>query len=347
MASPSQAQIDSRWMRAALALAQRGVGLTTPNPSVGCILVRDGKVIGRGWTQAGGRPHAEAVALAPAGEAARGATAYLTLEPCAHQSPRGPSCAEGLIAAGIARLVCASRDPDPRTAGQGFARLRAAGIEVVDGVREAEARMVNPGFFLRHSDKRPAVTLKLATSLDGRLALADGSSRWITGEAARAHAHLERARHDAIITGWRTVEVDDPALDVRLAGLSERSLVPVIQSRMAKPLPPGSRLAQNPRSRSFAGSPAQLVAQLGGEGMLALLVESGPRLAQIWLEADLVDRLLWYRAPILLGSGAGLPCALVQSLDQSHGRWTACDSLALGVDRLDVYVRNRKDQNEQ
>ena len=169
---------DNRWMGAALALAGRGVGLTSPSPSVGCVLVKDGRVVGRGWTQPGGRPHAEAEALAQAAGAARGATAYVTLEPCAHASPRGPDCSASLVGAGVARVVVAVVDPDPRTAGKGIERLRDAGIEVTVGVREAEARAIAVGFFSRQQSGRPFVTLKLALSLDGCLALTDGSSRW-------------------------------------------------------------------------------------------------------------------------------------------------------------------------
>ena len=190
---------DARWMGAALALAGRGVGQTAPAPSVGCVIVKDGKVVGRGWTQPSGRPHAEAVALAQAGSAARGATAYVTLEPCAHVSERGPACADGLLAAGVARVVAATIDPDPRTAGKGLERLRAAGVEVTTGPAEGDARCVAAGFFMRQTAGRPFITLKLAMSIDGRIALADGSSRWFTGETARAHAHLLRARSDLIV----------------------------------------------------------------------------------------------------------------------------------------------------
>jgi diaminohydroxyphosphoribosylaminopyrimidine deaminase / 5-amino-6-(5-phosphoribosylamino)uracil reductase len=207
---------DQRWMAAALALSQRGRGRTAPNPNVGCILVRDGAVVGRGWTQPGGRPHAEAMALAQAGDAARGATCHVTLEPCAHVSPRGPACADLLIAAGVARVVVALGDSDPRTHGQGIARLRAAGIEVTENVLADAAREAMAGFLARRALGRPQVTLKLATSLDGHIALPSGESRWITGPQARAHAHLERARHEAILVGRRTAEIDRPKLDVRL-----------------------------------------------------------------------------------------------------------------------------------
>ncbi|MBC7495886.1 MAG: bifunctional diaminohydroxyphosphoribosylaminopyrimidine deaminase/5-amino-6-(5-phosphoribosylamino)uracil reductase RibD, partial [Sphingomonadaceae bacterium] len=231
---------DARWLGAALALATRGVGRTAPNPSVGCVIVAGGRVVGRGWTQPGGRPHAEAMALAAAGSSARGGTAYVTLEPCAHVSARGPACSDGLIAAGVARVVAAATDPDARTAGAGFARLRAAGIEVAVGLRQVEAERLNAGFFMRQRHGRPYVTLKLAMSLDGAIALADGSSRWITGERARAHAHLERARCDMIVVGAGTLAADDPALDVRLDGLEHRAPRRAVLSTSLAAIPHGA-----------------------------------------------------------------------------------------------------------
>ncbi|HEX8193648.1 MAG TPA: bifunctional diaminohydroxyphosphoribosylaminopyrimidine deaminase/5-amino-6-(5-phosphoribosylamino)uracil reductase RibD, partial [Allosphingosinicella sp.] len=203
-------------MRAAIALGARGRGRTAPNPNVGCLLVKNGRVVGRGWTQPGGRPHAEAMALDQAGAEARGADAYVTLEPCAHQSPRGPTCADLLISAGIARLVCAVGDPDPRTDGAGVERLRGAGVAVETGLLAAEAERSLAGFLSRLRHGRPYVTLKLALSLDGRIAPASGESRWITGDEARAHVHLERARTDMILVGRGTLEADSPRLDVRL-----------------------------------------------------------------------------------------------------------------------------------
>ena len=206
-------------MAAALALSKRGRGRTAPNPNVGCVIVREGHVVGRGWTQPGGRPHAEAMALAQAGGAARGATVYVTLEPCAHQSARGPACADLLVEAGVACVVIALGDPDPRTDGAGIARLEAVGIAVTRGALAAEAPQAMAGFLTRQTLGRPQVTLKLAASLDGCIALANGESRWITGPEARAHAHLERARHEAILVGRGTFEADAPRLDVRLPGL--------------------------------------------------------------------------------------------------------------------------------
>jgi diaminohydroxyphosphoribosylaminopyrimidine deaminase / 5-amino-6-(5-phosphoribosylamino)uracil reductase len=226
---------DLAHMRAALGLAARGLGRTWPNPAVGCVLVHeDGgseRVVGRGWTQPGGRPHAETEALARAGEAARGATAYVTLEPCAHTG-KTPPCADALIAAGIGRAVVAVEDPDPRVSGRGLARLREAGIRVDLGVGATEAHELNAGFFLRVREGRPLVSLKLATSLDGRIATQGGESKWITGEAARRRAHLLRAQHDAVMVGTGTAKADDPELTSRLPGLMDRSPVRVVPDRL-------------------------------------------------------------------------------------------------------------------
>ncbi len=312
-------------MGAALALASRGRGRTAPNPSVGCLIVAKGRVIGRGWTQPGGRPHAEAMALAEAGERARGATAYVTLEPCAHVSARGPACTDLLIAAGVARIVAAMGDPDPRTNGSGFARARDAGIAVVEGVREAEARGMIAGFLMRQAAGRPHVTLKLATSLDGCIAMADGRSRWITGPAARAHTHLERSRHEAILVGRGTLAADAPRLDVRLAGLEARSPHRVLLSRTAEP------------GWEHVATPEDIAGLIGVDH---LMVEGGAQAAAAFLRADLVDRLLLYRATILIGRGrAALGDIGLDDLAQAHGRWRLVDARALGSDRLEVYER--------
>ena len=207
---------DKAFMEVALRLARRAVGDTADNPPVGCVLVRDGRVVGRGRTASGGRPHAEVQALAMAGEAARDCTAYVTLEPCAHHG-RTPPCADALIAAGVARVVAAHRDPDPRTAGQGLERLRAAGIDVAEGLMREAARALNRGFIARLERGRPFLTLKLAASLDGRTAMASGESQWITGAAARADVHRQRARHHGILTSAQTVLDDDPQLTARPA----------------------------------------------------------------------------------------------------------------------------------
>jgi diaminohydroxyphosphoribosylaminopyrimidine deaminase / 5-amino-6-(5-phosphoribosylamino)uracil reductase len=328
MSLHSQTDADIRYMRAALAYGERGVGRTMPNPSVGCLIVKDDIVLGRGWTQPGGRPHAEAIALAQAGAAAKGATLYTALEPCAHQSPRGPDCAGSIIAAGIARVVSALHDPDPRTNGQGHARLRAAGIALVEGICTAQARLQNMGFLVRSQFGRPAVTLKLAASLDGCVALASGQSMWITSDIARSHGHMERARHDAILVGRGTFERDQPQLNVRLPGLEARSPRQIILSNT---LPEGTK-----------GGLLDILQALGKGGLLHILVEGGARLATSFLQADLVDRLLLYRAPILIGAGLRLGDIGLANLAEAHGRWQGCDTRALGDDRLDVYVRNRK-----
>ena len=312
-------------MGVALALADRGVGRTAPNPNIGCVIVRDGRVVGRGWTQPGGRPHAEAMALAQAGEAAKGATAYVTLEPCAHVSTRGPACTDLLIAARVARIVAAMGDPDPRTNGEGFARARAAGIAVTTGVREAEARAMIAGFLTRRAKGRPFVTLKLATSLDGRIARPDGESRWITGPQARAHTHLERSRHEAILIGRGTLEADAPRLDVRLPGLESRSPQRILLSGTPEP------------GWQTIASPAA-IGDLAGVDRL--MVEGGAKTASAFLAAGLVDRLLLYRAPILIGDGrAALGDIGLARLSDAHGRWRLTDSRMLGSDRLEVYER--------
>lgn len=311
-------------MGAALALGERARGRTAPNPNVGCVIVRDHRVIGRGWTQPGGRPHAEAMALAEAGAAARGAVAYTTLEPCAHESHRGPACTDSLIAAGVVHVVIALRDPDPRTDGRGIARLREAGIAVTTDIRSREAARSMAGFLIRRAHGRPAVTLKLATSLDGCIALANGESRWITGPRARAHAHLERARHEAILVGRGTLDADAPTLDVRLAGLEDRSPRRVLLS--STDAPGWTRIAT-----------PQAIADL--DGVDHLLVEGGAQTAAAFLHADLVDRLLLYRAPILLGGKPGLADLGLTTLGPAHGRWHLHDARMLGSDRLEVYER--------
>ena len=322
-------------MAAALALAERTRGTTAPNPNVGCVIVKDARVIGRGWTQPGGRPHAEAMALDQAGEESRGATCYVTLEPCAHQSPRGPACSELLVAAGVARVVVALRDPDERTDGAGLARLEAAGIATETGVGAEAAVRSMAGFLTRRHLGRPHVTLKLATSLDGCIALASGESRWITGPDARAHAHLERARHEAILVGRGTWEADAPKLDVRLAGLEGRAPVRVVLS--SRPHPAAAR-------RKGEGGPIWLsaladIANLPGDH---LLIEGGASTAASFLRADLVDRLLLYRAPILLGGWPALGDLDLTTLTETHGRWHLADARALGSDRLEVYERVRQ-----
>jgi diaminohydroxyphosphoribosylaminopyrimidine deaminase / 5-amino-6-(5-phosphoribosylamino)uracil reductase len=312
-------------MAVAATLAERAAGLTGGNPPVGCVIVRDNIVIGRGWTQAGGRPHAEAMALTQAGEAASGADIYVTLEPCAHQSERGPPCAQSLIEAGVRRVFAAWQDPDPRTAGKGFALLRGASIETQVGIGRDLAAPVLAGFFSRMTRGRPHITLKLATSLDGLIAMLDGSSRWITGDAARRHAHLERARADAILVGGGTYRADAPRLDVRIAGMEARSPKRILLSK-----------SKAPDGWIVIGTPEEATAL----GLNRLLVEGGATTASAFLKAGLVDRLLLYRAPILIGAGrASLADIGLASLADAHRRWTLADKRQLGNDCLEVYER--------
>jgi diaminohydroxyphosphoribosylaminopyrimidine deaminase/5-amino-6-(5-phosphoribosylamino)uracil reductase len=323
--------VDAGYMATALALARRGLGRVWPNPAVGCVLVRDGVVVGRGWTQEGGRPHAETEALRRAGAAASGTTAYVSLEPCAHQG-QTPPCADALIRAGISRAVVALVDPDPRTGGLGIERLRAHGVEVATGVGEAEARRLNRGFFLRILHGRPLFTLKAATSLDGRIATHSGHSRWITGERARRCGHWLRASHDAILVGSETALADDPELTCRLPGLAQRSPLRVVADGRLR-LDPGSQLARSARSQPLwvmtladaspprrqallaagaevidvaadaAGHPdaAAMAAAMAGRGLTRVLIEGGGSLAASFLAAGLVDDVAWFHAPLIIG----------------------------------------------
>ncbi|GIL38630.1 riboflavin biosynthesis protein RibD [Rhodospirillales bacterium TMPK1] len=323
-------------MRVALHLARRGLGEVWPNPAVGCVLVKDGVVVGRGWTQSGGRPHAETEALRRAGDAARGATAYVTLEPCSHTG-QTPPCVDALIAAGVARVVVAIGDPDPRVDGRGLARLRDAKIEVTEHVESNAARAVTAGFLLRVEQGRPLVTLKLATSLDGRIATHGGDSKWITGEDARAAAHALRAEHDAVAVGASTAVADDPALTVRLPGWHGRGKPRVVFDRhlrlsLTSSMVKTARthptwvltLADADKARRSAledlgveilpvepiepGRMSMLAALevLAGRGITRLLVEGGGRIAASLLAEKLVDRLILFRAGRVLG-GDGVP----------------------------------------
>jgi diaminohydroxyphosphoribosylaminopyrimidine deaminase / 5-amino-6-(5-phosphoribosylamino)uracil reductase len=324
----AKAGTDSHFMAVAVALGESVRGQTAPNPNVGCVIVREGEIVGRGATAAGGRPHAEAVALAVAGRKAVGSTIYVTLEPCAHQSPRGPACAELLALANPARVVVALKDPDPRTAGKGIARLRGTGAEVRLGTcREAAARSL-AGYLTRLSLGRPRITLKLALSIDGKIALPSGESKWITGEDARAHVHLERAHTDMILVGRGTWLADQPRLDVRLPGLEERSPRRAILSR-------GEAVDGWEMLRS-----TEDVYRL--HDVNDLLVEGGSATATAFLAADLVDRILIYRAPILVGEGkSSFGYIGLDAIADAHGRWKASDARSLGIDRLEVYERDR------
>lgn len=334
-------------MRAALALARRSLGRTWPNPAVGCVIVKDGMVIARGRTRDGGRPHAEADALAQAGDAARGATVYVTLEPCSHFG-KSPPCADALVNAGVAQVVSALEDPNPEVNGQGHARLRAAGIVVQVGEGAKEAAEINAGFLLQLREGRPLFHLKMATSLDGRIATASGESKWITGAAARADGQRLRATHDAILVGANTLARDDPELTCRLPGLDAYSPVRIVLDSRAR-LSPGSKLAltanrtpvwlictkaapssarealraqgvevievaSNEQGRVDAAAAAR---ELGRRRLTRVLVEGGGEVAAAFLKAGLVDRVTSYQAGLLLGgdSRSAMGPLALQKLD--------------------------------
>jgi diaminohydroxyphosphoribosylaminopyrimidine deaminase/5-amino-6-(5-phosphoribosylamino)uracil reductase len=328
---------DEIFMRTALSLARRGLGETAPNPSVGCVVVQAGRVIARGRTAAGGRPHAETIALAAAGPAARGATVYVTLEPCSFTG-KTPPCAKALVEAGVARVVIGATDPNPKVNGQGADLLRQVGIEVTQGVLKAEAEAVISGFAQVIRTGRPLLRLKLASTLDGRIATRDRESQWLTGEPARRAAHAMRGRHDAVLVGVGTVLTDDPELTCRIAGFRTAPLVRVVVDshlrtplmsklvRGAKQTPlwilhrdgadtarkraldaAGARLIELPASAAGVDLPAALQA-LGKAGLTRILAEGGGTLAAGLLRAGLVDRLAWFHAPGIMG-GDGWPAA--------------------------------------
>ena len=359
-------------MRAALALADRGLGRVWPNPAVGCVLVDPGgKVVGRGWTQPGGRPHAETEALARAGGAANGATAYVTLEPCAHHG-QTPPCADALIEAGVARVVAATEDPDPRVKGGGLGRLRDAGIAVEAGLLREEAEALNAGYLMRQRVGRPVVTLKLATTLDGRIATHAGESRWITGEAARARGHMMRARHDAIMVGIGTALADNPTLTCRLPGLEDRSPVRIVvdarlhlsltSNLVATAARSATWLVTVPggdadRLRAFKDcgvkvmevreaadgypDPEAMFQALGKAGLTRVLVEGGGHLAACLVRADLVDRLRWFRAAGVMG-GDGIPAVAAYGVDElaMMRRFRRVGVRAVGDDILESYLKH-------
>jgi diaminohydroxyphosphoribosylaminopyrimidine deaminase/5-amino-6-(5-phosphoribosylamino)uracil reductase len=317
-------------MGEALALGEEARGQSAPNPNVGCVIVSPGgKVVGRGATAHGGRPHAEAVALEQAGKRARGATVYVTLEPCAHDSPRGPACTDLLLKAKPARVVIALKDPDPRTSGKGIKKLRAAGIEVKIGVGRDAAKRSLSGWLTRLRLGRPRITLKLALSIDGKIALPSGESKWITGEDARRHVHVERAHSDMILVGRGTFLADQPRLDVRLPGLEERSPRRALLTRGEAV--DGWEILKNPRD----------VYRL--HDVNDLLVEGGSATATAFLGEDLVDRILIYRAPIIVGEGkSSFGYVGLDAVADAHGRWELTNEQRLGVDRLEVYERVRE-----
>ncbi|SEQ89995.1 bifunctional diaminohydroxyphosphoribosylaminopyrimidine deaminase/5-amino-6-(5-phosphoribosylamino)uracil reductase RibD [Thalassovita taeanensis] len=360
---------DKRFLALALSLGRRGQGNTWPNPAVGCVIVRDGRIVGRGWTAPGGRPHAEPQALAQAGPLARGATAYVSLEPCAHHG-QTPPCAEALIAAGITRVVAPLADTDPRVSGRGFEILRAAGVEVSTGLLAEQAAHDHAGFFLRAGQQtRPWLTLKLASSFDGRIATATGESQWITAPPARRMVHALRARHDAVMVGAGTARVDDPSLTVRDMGVTRQPLRIVISRRLDLPL--SGQLARTANevpvwichgpntdpslTSAWTGLGARLIPcalngrqvdptsalhELGRLGLTRIFCEGGSTLAASLLHADLVDELIGFTAGLAIGA-EGLPA--IGALGLAHlpeaPRFALSETRALGPDIMHRWLR--------
>ena len=370
---PNFSPDDHDHMRAALALARRGLGSTWPNPSVGCVIVSNGRVVGRGLTAPGGRPHAEPTALSMAGDRARGATAYVTLEPCCHWG-RTPPCTDALIAAGVARVVIAERDPDPRVDSMGAATLRAAGIQVDEGLLADDARDTLAGFLSRVTKGRPLVTLKLASTLDGRIATATGESQWITGPGARRAAHAIRGRSDAVLVGIGTVLADDPDLTCRIPGFRQTPIVRIVVDSQLR-TPTEARLVATardnptwilhrpdaPAARALALSERGVVTipvpsanpgvdlteamqALGNAGITRLMIEGGGLIAGAALRADLVDRLAWFHAPAIIG-GDGWPAVQAFGIEAlaDMPRFTPTRTTPLatlnGSDTLTEYTR--------
>lgn len=358
-------------MALALSLGRRGQGNCWPNPAVGCVIVKDGRIVGRGWTRPGGRPHAEPEALAQAGAAARGATAYVTLEPCSHDGVT-PPCARALIEAGVARVVGAVGDSDPRVSGQGFEMLRMAGVEVTTGVLADQAARDHAGFFLKTEQGRPLVTLKLASSFDGRIATGSGQSKWITGPEARRAVHAMRARHDAVMVGAGTARADDPSLTVRDLGVEHQPVRVVVSRHLDLPLM--SQLARTAKStpvwlchgpgadveriRAWEGlgakllpcavhgvqlDPNDILQQLGAAGLTRVFCEGGSALAASLLAFDLVDELIGFTAGIGIGA-EGLPSigALGVGRLEEAPRFQLVETRVLGKDILHRWTRALK-----
>ncbi|WP_303902060.1 bifunctional diaminohydroxyphosphoribosylaminopyrimidine deaminase/5-amino-6-(5-phosphoribosylamino)uracil reductase RibD [Thiohalomonas denitrificans] len=349
---------DYRYMARALKLAERGLCTTDPNPRVGCVLVRDGKVVGEGWHAIAGGPHAEVVALRNAGEAARGATAYVTLEPCSHHGKTAP-CSDAVIEAGVSRLVAAMQDPNPKVAGEGLARLREQDVEVAVGLMKSQAEALNPGFVMRMRSGRPFVRSKLAMSLDGRTAMASGESLWITGEAARRDVHRLRARSSAIVSGIGTVLSDDPSLNVRLEGQERQPLRVVLDPRLSMPETakmltlPGKTLVATAASPDDAwerleSKGAEVVSLPDGPDRIDLhamlhllaerevneiLLETGAILSGAMLRAGLIDELVVYMAPRLMGDSA-------RGLFRLPGLEAMADTLDLEIDDIRAVGRD-------
>lgn len=341
-------------MRMALRLSRRRLGQTWPNPCVGALIVKNGEILARAVTAPGGRPHAETQALIPLGARARGATLYVTLEPCAHHG-QTPPCAQAIIAAGIARVVVACRDPNPQVNGKGIAQLRAAGIEVTEGHCAEEAKILNEGFFSAVIRKRPFVSVKLATSADGKMSYPAGhTGRWITGEPARADGQMLRAQHDAILTGIGTVLADDPLLTCRIPGLERRSPVRIVLDRQGR-LPRDSALMKtadavplwwftasslvipNPVSGHEEKIPhgvrddklEPVLQNIAARGITRLMVEAGPTLTQAFIRQGLADRIYWFRAPFAIGGDLPSITLPESAFQQTSVRALADDQLEI------------------
>ena len=352
-------------MRAALGLARRGLGGVWPNPAVGCVLVRedlDGRVVGRGWTQPGGRPHAETESLGRAGEEARGATAYISLEPCDHHG-QTPPCSQSLIDSGVAKAVIAIRDPDPRVCGKGIARLNSSGIEVEEGVLEDEARRLNLGFFLKTTNKRPMFTLKLATDRFGCIP-APGEDNLVTGLLARQRGHMLRARHDGVLFGIGTVMDDDPEYTCRLPGMLSLSPVRILldsdlrltkTSKLMQTIDksplwiiagkkgdfPGSRIiVAGEADGNGRSSPLWIAEELARRGLTRILIEAGPKVAGAFLGAGLVDRIAWFKAPRQV-DGGGVAAVEAFELDSltNGSQFAKTSVMDVGGDILECYDR--------
>lgn len=370
--------IDAEMMNAALSLARRGLGNTAPNPTVGCIVVRPdmgNRVVGRGWTQPGGRPHAETEAIKRAGALSSNATAYVTLEPCCHHG-KTPPCTDAIIAANIKRVVIAAEDPDPRVAGSGVSTLREAGIEVTTGIHHDAANGINVGFLKRIKNNRPHITMKMATSLDARTATHSGHSQWITGQPARRYGHLLRAKNDAILTGMGTVRADNPTLTCRLPGLGDKSPVRVIMdprlevdtssnlitttNQTSLWFITGNGRAQRDTAQKLSERDADIQIfhmdldedgkldvhavsfLLAQQGINRVLLEAGAKLNASFIAAGLVDEIYWFRAPMIVG-GDGYSCiggVCVDQLIDAPG-YSMDRGFDLGADRIERYVAKR------
>lgn len=365
---------DYRWMQMAIGVSRRGLGHVWPNPSVGCVIVRDNRVLAAGWTQPGGRPHAEAFALNQAQQAnidVRDATAFVTLEPCAHFG-KTPPCADALIAAGIRRVVVAIEDPDPRVAGRGIAQLRSHGIEVVTGIAAEEAKDVLGGYLMRCESGRPLMAMKTATSLDSKIALSNGQSKWMTGPEIRQFGHLLRAHHDAMMVGIGTIRADDPMLDCRLPGMAQKSpKIVIIDPHFSISL--NARILADERKHIIVGLLSHDKAQhdrcielearghmliyghpapdggiaaidialaLGAHGITSVLIEGGAQTQRRFLQAGLVDRLWWFRGAKMVGAG-GVDALAIEGYQDMAALpcWTLHQSRVFGDDRVDMYRR--------